>query len=106
MAAAAKPSMTKQLLGITLLLLLCVPSFVRVDAVAETPVFYRRMLQASNPYAMCAGGKFPNGCSSNQSCYDGKTCTTASSCCTQCQRSKYGGKRCCGSLYGISCLAV
>ncbi|KAG0586836.1 hypothetical protein KC19_2G121300 [Ceratodon purpureus] len=104
MATAAKPSMTKQLLGITLLLLLCVPAFVRVDAVAETPVFHRRMLQAT--YSTCAGGKFPNGCSSNQSCYDGNTCTTASSCCSQCQASKNGGKRCCGSLYGISCSAV
>jgi hypothetical protein len=102
MATSAKPT-TKLLLGITMLLLLCVTGFVAVDAVGEASVLHRRILQY---YSTCAGGKFPGGCDASQSCYDGHTCTSATSCCSQCQPSKSGGKKCCGSLGGISCLAV
>ncbi|KAG0586837.1 hypothetical protein KC19_2G121400 [Ceratodon purpureus] len=103
MASTAKPSTTKQLLRISLLLL-CITAFVGVGAVAETPVLHRRLLQS---YSNCAGGRFGAGCNQYQSCYDGKTCSAHSSCCSgYCGNSKRGGKKCCGSLGGISCSNV
>ncbi|KAG0586844.1 hypothetical protein KC19_2G121800 [Ceratodon purpureus] len=68
MATTAKPSTTKQLLRITLLLL-CFTAFVGVDAVAETPVLHRHLLQG---YSTCPNGNFGQ-CNPYQSCYDGKT---------------------------------
>ncbi|KAG0586842.1 hypothetical protein KC19_2G121600 [Ceratodon purpureus] len=101
MAATSATSVSKQLLAITLLVLLGVTTVVAADAAAEADVaaeasgVHRRLLQ----YAVCADGKFPNGCNEGDSCYDGQSCSDSSTCCTQCSSSGI----CCGSLGGTAC---
>ncbi|KAG0597367.1 hypothetical protein M758_UG332000 [Ceratodon purpureus] len=96
----AATSVSKQLMAIILLVLLGVTTVLAADAAAEADVaaeasvVHRRLLL----YAVCASGKFPNGCFEGESCYDGQSCSNSSTCCTVCSSGI-----CCGSLGGNPC---
>ncbi|KAG0586882.1 hypothetical protein KC19_2G124700 [Ceratodon purpureus] len=81
------------------------PSFRTVDIAeaSQLPRVYssRRLLQRTYNLG-CAyqvRSRYPNGCRSGQSCYDGNRCRAAADCCSyRCLKG-----RCCGSYGGMNC---